>query len=435
MPEQSTPTETEQPTPWRNPGKWNVSPWNFLPEVEAQRELPPGRKVFVTDGTIRALCTSEPGAVIQVGDTVEIARTLVEMGVVEIRLAVGQDPLSVEIAQAIKRAGLEVPLSGAVSIYPETHEAQLAANEAAGVDHVELEYGPLDPREGFDYTEAAYAAAESLAERTLAAGRKFVFGFNIAPDTNFDYMMGFYRRLLKYTPPFYRIYDPYVCCGPEAMAWLVRTIRRELGADCPPLVLHTHNIWGNGSAINTAAVQAGLAGLDIVANCLGAKAGHADFAATVMALECLYDVRTGIKTELLTQLAEQTERALGIPLHINTPFVGKRIFMGEKKFLAVRALLDQAGAATDFTPYSSKMVGGKKRAVWGKGGISYLIKPKLGLMGIEATDEQVQAIKEALFARVDQLTSYPLWIEDDEAEQIIRTTLEKTTPAVAGAGR
>jgi 2-isopropylmalate synthase len=420
-------------TPWLRPGKSHVSPWNFLPELEAQRDFPPGRKVLVTDGTIRAFMGSEPGALVRVDDMVGIARTLDEMGVVQIRLPGGSE-LAVEVAKAIARSGVKVARCGAIGIDTARLTQAIDENLRSDVQEVELEYGPLPPKQGFDYTEAAFSAAERVAEAVVRAGFRFGFGFNIDPEARLDYMLEFYRRMRKYDPIMFRIYDPFTCVGPEAMGWLVRKIRADQGPGCPPLVLHTHNAWGFGAFINIAAVQAGLAGVDIAANCLGNKAGHTDFAGTVMGLECLYGVDTGIKTELLSQLAYQVEKAMGTPLHPNTPFVGRHVFIGEKKILAVRALLDQAGEELDITPYSSHMVGLTKRVVWGSHVTTELVRTKLRLMRIEATDDLVTAIQSAIQQRVAEITTYPVWIEDPEAEEIIRAMAGRRAQPIAKRG-
>ena len=426
-------TATVTATPWLRPGKSHVSPWNFLPELEAQRDFPPGRKVFVTDGTIRAFMGSEPGALVKVGDMVEIARTLDEMGVVQIRLPGGSE-LAVEVAKAIARSGVNVARCGPIGIDTTRLTQAIDENLRSDVQQVELEYSPVSLKQGPDQAEAAYSAAERVAEAALKAGFRFGFGFNIDPEASLDHMLEFYRRMRKYDPLMFRIYDPFTCVGPEAMGWLVRKIRTDQGPDCPPLVLHTHNAWGFGAFINIAAVQAGLAGVDIAANCLGNKAGHTDFAGTVMGLECLYGVDTGIKTELLSQLAYQVEKAMGTPLHPNTPFVGRHVFIGEKKILAVRALLDQAGEEVDITPYSSHLVGLTKRVVWGSHITTELIRTKLRLMRVEASDEEVAAIRSAIEERVATITTYPVWIEDPEAEEIIRGVLAGRARPVAARG-
>lgn len=412
--------------PWYQPGRWHVSPWNYHPQLEAQRRFPPGRKVFVSDGTIRAICNSEPGAVIDVTAMVDIAKTLDEMGVQEIRLPIGSNAISTQVAEAIAASGVEVPRCGGIKIDVAEIDESLAENRRAQVQRIELEYGPLHPRPGFDYTEAAFTSAEEVARRSRDAGFGFAFGFNITPDAQLDYMLEFYQRLLPFEPVMYRIYDPFTCCGPDAMAWLVRTILDAIGSDAPPLVLHTHNAWGFGAAINIAGVLAGLSGVDVAANAVGNKAGHADFAGTVMGLECLYGVDTGLRLELLTQLAHQVEAAMGTPLHPNTPFVGRHVFVGEKSTLAIRAMRDQYGVEPDLGPYAAKVVGQQKRIVWGKGSTPEVVRTKLELMGIEVDEQTVAKVHEALKGRIATLREYPLWIEDEEAEQIIRQVLDQS---------
>src|SRR5690606_13317227 len=116
--------------------------------------------------------------------------------VAEIRLPVGSNEISTDVATAIAAEGVQTLRSGGIKIDVAGLETGISENRKAKVQRIELEYGSLQKRPGFDYTEAAFRAAEKVAGAVREAGFEFAFGFNIAPDADLDYMLEFYQRLL-----------------------------------------------------------------------------------------------------------------------------------------------------------------------------------------------------------------------------------------------
>jgi isopropylmalate/homocitrate/citramalate synthase len=80
------------------------------------------------------------------------------------------------------------------------------------------------------------------------------------------------------------------------------------------------------------------------------------------------------------------------------------------------------------------MVGLTKRVVWGSHVTTELVRTKLRLMRIEATDDLVTAIQSAIQQRVAEITTYPVWIEDPEAEEIIRAMAGRRAQPIAKRG-
>src|ERR1700704_2562007 len=77
--------------------QWWISPYNFVPEVLSNRELPP--KVSIHDATLRD-GEQTPGVVFDIADKIAIAEKLDEVGVE--RIEAGMPAVSEMDFQAIK---------------------------------------------------------------------------------------------------------------------------------------------------------------------------------------------------------------------------------------------------------------------------------------------------------------------------------------------
>src|SRR5512136_3019713 len=81
--------------------------------------------------------------------------------------------------------------------------------------------------------------------------------------------------------------------------------------DCP-LDVHCHNDFGLAVANSIAAVEAGVSQVQVTVNGLGERAGNADISQTVMIMESMYRVNTGIIKERLVETSRLISRFSGI---------------------------------------------------------------------------------------------------------------------------
>jgi isopropylmalate/homocitrate/citramalate synthase len=120
------------------------------------------------------------------------------------------------------------------------------------------------------------------------------------------------------------LFDGPGAMSPEAYAHLVRRTK-EL-APAVRIGLHPHNTFGLAVGCAVAAARAGAEVVELSVNGYCGGPGNADLAATALAFEALYGVRTGIRTERLTALARAGEALTGYHLAWNHPVTGANAF-------------------------------------------------------------------------------------------------------------
>jgi len=124
-----------------------------------------------------------------------------------------------------------------------------------------------------------------------------------------------------------------------------------------PLSIHCHDDLGMGMANTLAALRAGAGCAHATVNGLGERAGNVAFEELVMALEILYDHRTGIRTRELYPLSSTVSRLTGVPLPTNKAIVGEMAFTHESGIHAHGVLREPS----TYEPVPPEMIGRKRR--------------------------------------------------------------------------
>jgi 2-isopropylmalate synthase len=183
--------------------------------------------------------------------------------------------------------------------------------------------------------------------------------------------------------------DTVGVAAPPAMKWLVGEV---VNAVHVPIAVHCHNDFGLAVANSLAAVEAGARQVQVTLNSLGERAGNADLAQTVMSLESIYDIRTGIKTKYLVESARMIERFSGIPVTPTVPVVGANAFSHESGIHSHGIIKE----TKTFEPgiMTPEMVGHMRRLVLGKHTGKHAVKKLLNDAGLNPTDPQLNEILE-----------------------------------------
>ncbi len=148
---------------------------------------------------------------------------------------------------------------------------------------------------------------------------------------------------------------------PSAMKLLVRKIATEVSC---PIDVHCHNDFGLAVGNTIAAVESGASQVQVTVNGLGERAGNADLAQTVMVLEAIYGIDTGIKLEKLVETSRLVSRYGGFGVPPTQPVVGENAFSHESGIHSHGVI---ACSAT-FEPgiMTPEMVGHRRRLTLGK---------------------------------------------------------------------
>jgi 2-isopropylmalate synthase len=182
-----------------------------------------------------------------------------------------------------------------------------------------------------------------------------------ATRTDRDYLISVFKAAADAGATIINVPDTVGVMAPSGIKQLVRTIAETV--DCP-IDIHCHNDFGLAVANTVTAVEAGASQVQVTVNGIGERAGNADLAQTVMILESIYGVRTGIKREKLVETSKLISRYSGIGISPCQPIVGENAFAHESGIHSHGVL----ACSETFEPgiMTPEMVGHRRRLTLGK---------------------------------------------------------------------
>jgi isopropylmalate/homocitrate/citramalate synthase len=149
-----------------------------------------------------------------------------------------------------------------------------------------------------------------------------------------------------------------------------------------------HNDYGLALANTLAGIEAGADWVEATVSGLGERAGNCALEEVVIALEALYDIRLGIRTEGLFELGKLVEKMTGSPIHPMKPVTGENTF-ANKLEIHVRA------AASDrslMEPYDPGLVGNRRTIKLGRGTGPTGVRLKAAELGLPLEDARVDEL-------------------------------------------
>ncbi len=157
-----------------------------------------------------------------------------------------------------------------------------------------------------------------------------------------------------------------------------------------PISMHCHDDFGLAVANSLAGINAGAQCAHVTINGLGERAGNASLEEFVMALHCLYNKKTNIKSELLYETSKFVSNLMGIIVQPNKAIIGENAF-GHESGIHTHGIINNP---LTYEPISPELVGRKRWLQAGKHAGSHGIKAMLADFGISPTEEQLQQIVE-----------------------------------------
>ena len=178
---------------------------------------------------------------------------------------------------------------------------------------------------------------------------------------------------------------------PEEYTRLIRTlIERVPNADKARFSTHCHNDLGLAVANSLAGVMAGARQVECTINGLGERAGNAALEEVVMAIRTRPDLlpyETGIVTKDITKASRLVSGITGFLVQNNKAIVGANAFAHESG-IHQDGMLKHAGTYEIMTPESVGL--NKSTLVMGKHSGRHAFKSKLGELGFDLADNQLQ---------------------------------------------
>lgn len=362
-------------------------------------ELP--ERVFIWDETLRG-GEQTPGVVFTVNEKLEIAKLMDDCGVAVI-----------DAGFPIFSEGERRAISALVN---EGLKAEVGATIRANKDDVDiaLECGVgdvyifsttskfhLHHKYGIDEKEAEKRVIEAV-EYAKNQGLNFDFISEDTSRSDLDFVISLIEKVMESGARRIILCDTVSVITPGSMMRMVSKIRQA----CPKTSygIHCHNDFGMAVANTLASVNAGVEYPTLAVNSLGDGSGNASMEEVVMALEKLYGVRTGIKTERLYELCKLVEKYSGIYLSPQKPIAGLNSYRHESE-VHVSGVLKHTAV---YEPIRPEEVGRTREFVLGKHSGPSSVKRLLDEKGMLANEEQIGAILTNLKKEKEGVSKEPI---------------------------
>ena len=351
----------------------------------AGRERP--ERAFIWDETLRD-GEQSPGVFFCVDEKIAIAKLLDEAGVAIIDA--GFPVVSEDERKAIRAIAAE-KLSAAVGVTVRAHVPDIDAALLCDVNEVHM-FLPssrlhLARKLGISEEEALRRAIAAV-EHAKSHGLTVDFIAEDATRTSPAFLRRLYAAVLGAGADRLMLTDTVGVMSPEAMFRFSGGIIRSLAGKKASFGVHCHNDFGLAVANTAAAVLAGATFPTVTVNGIGERAGNACFEETVLCLEKLYGIRTGIKMEKLAELSSFVEKASGMFNACHKPIVGYNAFRHESGIHVDGVLQDVA----TYEPIRPEEVGCERAFVLGKHSGRSLVAALLAEKGLGASPGQIAAI-------------------------------------------
>lgn len=426
-------------TPWRKPAHHYVSHFNFAPGIARDIKVGPDERVQLYDSTLRK-SLMVPGGKVSPAGQAQLAEALVDVGVSGFfynfyydRKILKESARAQENQKGSAAAARAAPgLRKIASLYafPKNFSRDDACRLAleAGMDVLE----PGVPASDIEREADVPGTSREQLIGKMCEAIAFCKGLGAAVTANLTdvgradepYIIEMANAAISAGATEIRLTDSYGAMSPEAVRYVCRKVREGL-AKPVPLMVHFHDDYGLATANAIAAALEG-ARVETTVNGLGDKGGFAATEEVALALEVLYNVRTGIKLEKLQSLSDLAVKLTGIPREPLKAVVGSDIFHVEGDSTVARLFkgevsVDDPGARLVARTYEPSIVGRQHRRVWGRTTLAGgALREKLRALNLSCSDERIDRINEEIRRRLNAKRRYPCWLEEEEVESICR---------------
>jgi isopropylmalate/homocitrate/citramalate synthase len=361
---------------------------NYHPESASQRHIP-DRLVF-WDETLRD-GEQTPGVHFTPEEKLRVATLLSEIGVSVVNA--GIPVVSEEEARAVRLvvdAGLQCKVLAAARTVPKDVDAVINSGAThiaifVAASQVHLRYKlKMTQEEVRDVSLASVRRAKD-------AGLHVAFVTEDTVRAPFDFVEHLYRDVQDAGADRLVVADTVGIMTPLTFRWYLTEFQRRVRPK--DLSVHCHNDFGLATANTLTAIECGARAPHVCVNGLGERAGNASLEEVVVLLESLYGIRTGIRTERLTELSRLVEEVSGIPVAPNKALVGYNAFSHEAGIHTHGILAN----TLTYEPLQPEVVGARRQMILGKHTGKAAVVEKLKERGITASDpllvELLQRIK------------------------------------------
>ena len=362
-----------------------IANYNRIPKT-ISKNLP--KRVYIWDETLRD-GEQTPGVFLTVNEKIEIAKLMDEVGIAII--TVGYPAASKMEKNAVKAIARE-KLSASLAAPARPVKSDIDACIEADAEEVPIFIGTSDLNLRYVIRMSRKQVKERVSDSIQYAKKHGVVVDFIAMDasrTDLRYLLDICKVAVDAGADKICFADTVGFIRPSSMRYAISRIREAIWkVKKVPLSAHCHNDFGLATANTLAAVEEGVVYPHTGVNGYGERSGNASLEETVMALEVLYGVDTGVKTDRLYELAMLTEKYFAVPIAAHKALVGTNSFSHEAGIHVHGQMMHPLA----FEPIPPESVGRHRQFFLGKFTGTHIVESKLKERNIKVSDAQVAEI-------------------------------------------
>jgi methanogen homocitrate synthase len=251
--------------------------------------------------------------------------------------------------------------------------------------------------------DESIAAARDLGLRPIFMGWDFF-------RCTLDYCLDLFAEVVeRCSPESLVLVDTFGVATPPAVGAAFEAFSARFGEI--PLEFHNHDDFGQAVGSAVAAVQGGARVVHTSVNGIGERTGNAPTEQVVAALEMLLGVDTGVRLERLTAASRLVEQVSKVPVPVNAPIVGRRVFQIETGVAVHSTEKLRAAGIKPVRTFVPSVVGQSEIGLLlGAGSGTASVLHHLARHGIELSREEVAEV----LAAVKQESTVRKGLIDDE---------------------
>jgi 2-isopropylmalate synthase len=384
-------------------------------------------RVIIFDTTLRD-GEQSPGCSMNLGEKLEMARALADLGVdvIEAGFPIAS-PGDFEAVQAIARQVHGPIICGLARCNPtDIDRAAEAVKDAARPRiHVFLATSAIHREYKLRMTpeEVVKRAVEGV-KRARDRCDDIEFSPEDAARTELDFLAEVVEKAVEAGATTLNIPDTVGYAVPNHYASIIRHLKKTVrGIDNCVLSVHCHNDLGLAVANSLAALQEGARQVECTINGIGERAGNTSLEEVVMALHTrrdFYGLSTGINTRHLYPISRKLALITGMQVQRNKAIVGQNAFAHE-------AGIHQDGMLKERSTYEimkPEDVGiPRTELVLGKHSGRHALKQRVADLGYHLTDEQLNR----MFEEFKKLADRKKEVYDADLEALAENQLQAGT--------
>jgi 2-isopropylmalate synthase len=378
--------------------------------------------VLIFDTTLRD-GEQSPGATMTLGEKLQIAQLLDEMGVdiIEAGFPIASDG-DFEAVSEIARLARDAVICGLARANFADIDRCWEAVRHARRPRIHTFIGTSPLHREFQVRLDKDAMAEKV-HATVTHARNLCDNVQWSPmdatRTEPDYLARVCEIAIRAGATTINIPDTVGYTAPRESAGIIRDLlERVPGMDAIVIATHCHNDLGMATANALAAVEAGARQIECTINGLGERAGNTALEEVVMAMRVRNDIMpfaTRIDTTKIMQASRLVATVSGFPVQFNKAIVGKNAFAHESG-IHQDGMLKHAGTFEIMRPEDVGL--SATSLVMGKHSGRAALRAKLGELGYKLGDNQLNDV----FVRFKELADTKKEVYDDDLVALMQDT-------------